>query len=416
MNPRFTTTKLSSRRIFVLTLAFVLLMIPFSAFQTSATTSSPKPITLKSANPTEYGDFGYSVAISTQFTVVGAWQETSVKGAQGVAGNVYVYNTANGARNRTLDSPNAQLEGWFGKSVAISGNILLVGAPDESVGTNSSAGNAYLFNLTTGKLIRTFKNPDPQTVSFFGTSVAISGNIMVIGAPDETVGGQRNAGQAFVFNEKSGRLIKTLQSPTPEENWYFGSAVASNGKVVIVGAPELDCYGEGNAYVFGATNGTLLRTLDSPNSYYGCGEFGSSIAMNGDLAIIGAPTESLYIYEQGFAYVFNAYNGSVLASLDSNNLTYSYGQFGRSVAISNQYVIVGGAGQTIGNIGYAGEVFVYSARTYNLTLDLTSPNKVYEGLFGWSIGLSGKSLIVGAYGENESSTQEAGNAYLYKSI
>jgi hypothetical protein len=395
---------------------FLLVISSFTMTQGFAF-SSVVPKTLHSSHPAMYGAFGYAVAIGSSYAAVGAYQENS--GTIQVGGNVYVYNATSGAKIRTLKDPNEQYEGWFGRALAMSGDLLVAGAPGEMSGGNQIAGNAYLFNLSNGKLVQSFANPDPQSGSEFGSSVAIQGNFVVIGAPDATVSNDTYAGQAFVFSLSSGALIQTLSSPSPLSRGAFGSAVTSNGKVVLVGAPGETSDGsveEGNAYLYGAANGTLLRTLVSPDGYYGGGEFGSSVAINGNIAVIGAPLESRYIYYQGFAYVFNVSNGSLLASLDSNNLTYSYENYGGSVAINSKYVIVGASGQTIGNVGYAGEVFVYSSKSFALVENLTSPNLAYEGKFGFSVAGYGKMLITGAPYENYQTYEESGHAYLYRSI
>src|SRR5207249_1234283 len=141
----------------------------------------------------------------------------------------------------TLTSPNAQTDGNFGSSVAVSEGdpIVVVGAPLESAGTpaQQQAGHAYVLDTTTG-LITTLTSPTPQANGLFADSVAVSGTTVVVGAPLESAGtpAQQQAGHAYVFDATDGSLITTLTSPTPQTNGHFGLSVAVSGTTVVVGA------------------------------------------------------------------------------------------------------------------------------------------------------------------------------------
>ena len=160
----------------------------------------------------------------------------------------------------TLTSPNAQAGGFFGQSVAVNegGPIVVVGAPQESAGTpaQSLAGHAYVLDTTTG-LITTLTSPAPQTGGEFGTSVAVSGTTVVVGARLESAGtpAQPSAGNAYVFDATDGSLITTLTSPNAQANGEFGLSVAVTeiDPIVVVGAPGESGGGSpagGHAYVF----------------------------------------------------------------------------------------------------------------------------------------------------------------------
>ncbi|MGC2289579.1 MAG: hypothetical protein WA688_06955 [Thermoplasmata archaeon] len=99
----------------------------------------------------------------------------------------------------TLTSPNAQTDGYFGVSVAISGKTVVVGAPVETVSGNMYAGHAYTFKGKTGALISTLTSPNAQTDGSFGWSVAVSGTTVVVGAIGETASGYDSAGHSYVF-------------------------------------------------------------------------------------------------------------------------------------------------------------------------------------------------------------------------
>ena len=168
----------------------------------------------------------------------------------------------------TLTSPNAQYFGQFGNSVATDGNIAIVGAGIESANGLTGAGHAYIFNATTGALLLTLTSPNAQSSGFFGNSVALGGNLAVVGAIFETVEGYSFEGRAYVFDATTGSLLQTLISPNVGTGGYFGFSVAISGNVIVVGAPLESAGGEsnaGHAYVFDTVTGALLETLSSPN-------------------------------------------------------------------------------------------------------------------------------------------------------
>ncbi len=109
----------------------------------------------------------------------------------------------------TLTSPNAQLGGAFGYSVATSGSIVVVGAI-------FSEEHAYIFDAKNGGLINTLTSPTAEPFGGFGVSVATNGNIVVVGANLQTANGQMRAGHAYTFNATTGSLISMLTSPNAQ--------------------------------------------------------------------------------------------------------------------------------------------------------------------------------------------------------
>ena len=173
-------------------------------------------------------------------TSSGAFSPTFSSSSQYAAANVI---------HRTLNSSNPKEEEYFGSSVAVSGNIVVVGGSPFSGRNHSSL--VYVFSAATGNLIETLASPD--TYSNFGESVAASGRIVVVGAPGEEAGGHYAAGHAYIFNVLTGRLIHTLTSPNAQKVGVFGSSVSVSGNIVVVGAPGETVNGyfaAGHAYIF----------------------------------------------------------------------------------------------------------------------------------------------------------------------
>jgi hypothetical protein len=405
---RLDQTKVTTAAVRIALALSVMLFLPAAYAVSSAT-----PLT--SPNTELFGHFGTSVSISGGTVVVGAPLET--QGTTTFAGHAYVFDATTGGLISTLTSPNPQLNGYFGASVSISGDAVVVGAPDEMVGTTASAGQAYVFDATTGDLITTLITPAPQSGGAFGVSVAIDGSTAVVGAYGETGGTTAYAGQAYVFNATTGELISTLTSPNPQGGGVFGDSVAISDTTVAVGA-----YGEivsttvnaGHAYVFDAMTGSLISTLTSPNPHlYGYFGFSVGVFVDDATVVVGAPQELVgTTVEAGRAYVFDATTGGLIRTLTNPNSLES-GHFGMSVAITDTTVVVGAPFETVGTAGYAGRAYVFDATTGSLINTLTSPTPMFGGDFGWSVAISGTTVAVGAPFETEGTAIEAGHAYIF---
>src|SRR5439155_776531 len=173
---------------------------------------------------------------------------------------------------------------------------------------------AYVFNATTGALVTTLNDPTPASSDYFGISVAVSGNTVVVGAAGDATGGYQS-GSAYVFNAITGALVATLNNPSPAEDDDFGVSVAVSGKTVVVGAVRDDTGASdfGSAYVFNATTGALVATLNNPtpadDDY-----FGVSVAVSGNSAIVGAYRDDTGGTDAGSAYVLNVTTGALVAT------------------------------------------------------------------------------------------------------
>jgi len=251
----------------------------------------------------------------------------------------------------TLTSPNPQFNGEFGYSVAMSGSLVVVGAPEESVSGYTQAGAAYVFDAQTGALVVQLVDPNSQYYGEFGYFVAIIENEIVVGGN----------GNTYTFNAQTGTLIAIQQSPNSQDSGAAGYSVAVGGNVVVVGAPfanvSSDAYA-GSANISNAATGALIAALRSPNLQY-FGDFGESVATDGNFVVVSAPGETVGENSSaGHAYVFDAQNGTLVATLASANPQYN-GNFGFSVAVSGTVAAVGAPGETVNAKAYAGRVYVF---------------------------------------------------------
>ncbi len=396
--------------------------------------SVPERTVFNNPSPHVSDDFGGSVAISGTVAVVGVAGDES-DGGTGVtdAGRAYVFDTTTGNLIATLNNPSPHVSDNFGYSAAVSGTVAVVGAYlDESDGGTgvTDAGRAYVFDTTTGNLIATLNNPSPHATERFGTSVAVSGTVAVVGARhDESDGGTgvENAGRAYVF-DTTGNLIATLNNPSPHVSDNFGYSVAVSGTVAVVGAVFDESDGgtgvadAGRAYVFETTTGNLIATLNNP-SPHATDLFGTSVAVSGTVAVVGAYLDEsdggTGVTDAGRAYVFDTTTGNLIATLN-NPSPHVSDNFGVSVAVSGTVAVVGAhLDESDGGTGVtsAGRAYVYDTLTGNLIATLNNPSPNASDFFGLSVAVSGTVAVVGAYpDESDGGTgvNSAGRAYVFE--
>ena len=331
--------------------------------------------------------FGSSVAISGNYAIVGATGEDDAGGES--SGKAYIFNVTTGALVHTLDNPNAydtSASDQFGNSVAISGNYAIVAAYAEDDAGGTFSGKAYIYNVTTGALLYTLDNPTAFGTSQsdnFAKKVAISGNYVIVGAPfeqDENIDGGFAAGKAYIYDISTfttstiSSANYVLNNPNPfgtSNGDYFGGSVAISGNYAIVSAMDEYAFGgeddaggttSGKAYIYDISTFTTSTissanyVLDDPNVYGTSAndKFGSSVAISGNYAVVGAPGEDdvtgTYTGDFGQAYIYDitTFTTSTISSANlviGNPNSYddspNSDQFGSSVAISGSNLIVG---------------------------------------------------------------------------
>lgn len=308
---------------------------------------------------------------------------------------------------RKLTAPDAQAGDLFGISVGISGNTAVVGAEwDDDAGRD--AGSAYIIDTTNGNQIAKLTALDADHYDQFGWSVAISGNTAIVGSVFDDHHGVSKAGSAYLFDATTGSQIAKLTAPDPGSADLFGNSVTIEGNKAIVGALQHDgvYVGSGAAYLFDSTTGALIREYapDDP----GLGDkFGSSVAMSGNTAIIGASLDDGVHTDSGSAYVFDVTTGNQLFKLTASDASQRL-EFGHSVAISGNIAVVGARDSYSNN----GSAYIFDISTGNELFKLASPYAENGNFFGWTVATNGDLAIVGALYDDRN-TDGAGRAYVY---
>lgn len=352
--------------------------------------------------------FGQSVSLSGGIALVGA----TLDGTTGSgSGRAYVFNSATGALLHTLENPipGPSANDHFGLSVSLSGTQALIGAQNDDT-TASNAGSAYLFNSTTGALVRTFSNPGPAptVLDNFGHAVAVSGNRALISAIGDDAGAS-SAGAAYLFDTTTGALLQTFANPVPglTSNDNFGFAVALSDNLALISTINDDtaALNAGAAYLFDITTGALLHTFLNPtpelNNIFGNNDnFGFSVALSSTRALIGAPNENVNGFHNGAAYLYDLATGVLLDALlipSPNSDTEEF--LGSAVALSDDHALVGapfrntGAALTGKDLGAA---FLFDANTGDFLQEFADMAPTRGDRFGFAVALDGDEALIGA--------------------
>jgi hypothetical protein len=372
-------------------------------------------------------EFGYSVSIDGDYAIVGAESDGSE------VGSAYVFERdVLGAWSEAqhLEADDAAGDDYFGASVDISGDYAIVGAYGNDIVTYSdSYGSAYVYFRNGGAWDQELQLlPSPGSADEgFGRSVAIDGDYAVVGAYRNDTGGT-NRGAAYVFKRDGSTwppdpVSPLLQTTEAEDHDYFGYSVDISGTRIIVGAPKFHHSGTmadaGAAFVFewtvpptGPAEWVEYRLQGTPPLVLSAyDEFGHSVAIWDDFAIVGAHFDDSKGNKAGAAYVFP--RGTGPWTLPPQKILAYDGAtddlFGSSVSISGQVAVVGAPGNGAGGSVYPFE-FDTSGIGWTAGAKLADSAGADGDDFGYSVRLSGDDLVIGAPGDG------AGVAHVYLSV
>lgn len=326
-----------------------------------------------------------------------------------------------------IKPPNGAANNFFGYSVAASGDIIVVGAPfydrllDGEV-VDASIGTAYVFERNGGTWVQTAQlfSSDNTTSSMFGWSVGVDGEVIAVGAWKQASTGTQ-FGAVYVFERAGSTWGQSFRitPPAGDDQEAFGYAISVSNDRIAVGAPIYTDIDDNEpatpAYVFERTGpawtGTRVEPVDDPRDAW----FGSSIALDGDTLVVGAPGYKLPGPGAGAAYVFERTGANWNQTL---RLTDASGQiedfFGRSVAVHGDVIVVGAEGggdPTILNTGMA-VVYERSADIWAETTRLIPADSMVGQQIGFSVAVHGATIVVGANRDDDLGF-DAGAAYVY---
>ncbi|MEZ4266521.1 MAG: hypothetical protein R3F39_09090 [Myxococcota bacterium] len=293
-----------------------------------------------------FDQFGYAVAISGDIAVVGAYLDDDAGSGSGSA-HVFVRSGGSWSHQQKLNAVGAAAFDQFGYAVAISGETIVVGAfQDDDAG--SSSGSAYVFvrSGTTWTQQQKLTAKDAAASDFFGISLGISGDSIIVGANGDDDGGSLS-GSAYVF-ARSGTTWTEQQKLTAKDavaDDLFGYAVAISGGTAVVGAYGDDDAGSssGAAYVFvrsGSTWSEQQKLL--PIGGAAGDHFGFAVSLSGDTALVGADQDDDFGLGSGSAYAF-VREGSTWTEQQRLNASDAAASdwFGAALAVSGDIAVIG---------------------------------------------------------------------------
>lgn len=373
---------------------------------------------LQAPSPNRKDLFGW-VALEGDTAAVGASQYF---GTGTERGYVCVFErTGDSWQERaTLTAGDSELKDRFGNALSLSGDTILIGAP----GDDGESGSAYVFVRSGSTWVQQAKlrANDPSPEDYFGMSVSLDGDTAVIGSFAEDDGGS-DSGAVYVF-DRSGTTwnqsakIKALDA---QEGDWFGLSVSHAGDRALIGAPCDHDLGiaSGAAYLFERSGTTWTQRAQlHPSDLQITVQFGYSVSLNGNEALIGGPGYSEYSPgDKGCAYIFKD-SGSVWtqqARLLPGDGDYG-DRFGHAVSLRKGTAVIGAPWDNLED-GSA-YVFARSGTAWNEQAKLTGSDAgVGTGdLFGIDLAFDGATLLIGALYGDPPTVRDAGLAYVFEFI
>jgi hypothetical protein len=371
-------------------------------------------------------EFGSSVDIDSNYAVIGITNLfTNYKQV-----SVLKKDANNWQKVATLLPPDST--GFnFGAHVAIDNDVIVVGFPNYS----SFEGRAYVYEKPVGGWVDTIPtaelSPSNGVFDEFGSSVAISNNTIVVGQLSYSVG---VAGKILVYEKPVGGWVDMTENatltPSSALNLYnitFGNSVAIDSNVIIAGVDNEIFMGQqsGTAYIFeeafgGWTSGTeVAKIYPSNGSNYD--NFGRSVSISKNNIVVGAPLHNSFGSGSGAAYIYTKTGVSWAGTTNETailnaSLMSSLDHFGQSVSIDDSTIVVGAPGTYL-YPKRSGAAFVYKqpqggwANAQEIAY-LISYDRYPDDLFGQAVAISSGTVLVGAIGDDDYGPN-SGSAYFF---
>jgi hypothetical protein len=295
----------------------------------------------------EFDEFGWSVAINGDFAIVGArWDDEAGE----KAGAAYIFQRTGPGNiwdsGTKIMAQDAEKDDDFGISVAISSDFAVVGA----TGENSSSGAIYIYEKNTDNTWSShakIPSHDAGSSDLFGISVAISGDYIIVGAT------LTEAAYIYHWTGSTWDFMKRVTAPTFNQGDFFGITVAIDGEYALAGAWGAS-QADGAAYIFKRTgsdwdSGEKIIASDAAVN----ANFGKSVSIKGDYAIVGADTYDAEagLTNAGAVYIFQRTGPGNIWDTGTRILAVDFEKdafFGNAVTISNDRAIVGSLLKRVG--------------------------------------------------------------------
>jgi uncharacterized repeat protein (TIGR01451 family) len=372
-------------------------------------------------------NFGYAVAVSGDTAVVGAPFEDTSGGGDAGAAYVFVRFGTTWVQQRRLVAADGAASDFFGWSVSLSGNTAVVGAYQDDTTFGADAGSAYVF-VRSGvdwSLQQQLLPTSGASTEYFGHSVSLDGDTVIVGSPlaDAAGGTVMDAGAAVIF-VRSGTTWtqqQRIEASDPAASDDFGYSVSLSGETAAVGSPFDNTPGfeTGSAYVF-VRSGTTWSEQEKlvPPDGLDADQFGAALSVSGDTVAIGALGDddpgagpaagSTYVFVRS-GMTWSQQQKLLADDADANDL------FGYSVSLSGDTVAIGASGDdtAAGVDSGSAYVFVRSGTTWSQQQQLLASDGAANDALGYSAAVDGDTVVVGAISDDISGVLNAGSAYAF---
>ena len=360
---------------------------------------------LTAPDGTEEDRFGVSVGVESDAAIIGACWDTP---HGPYSGSAYIFSNINGVwtAQAKLTASDGDSRDYFGYPVSISDDVAIVGAP----GDEYSRGAVYMFAREGDSWIQVVKlvASDREHGDNFGYAVAVDGNAAVVGAYwDDHDWDSREEGSAYVFERVGGVWSETakLTAFDPLEGDWFGYSVSISADTIVVGAR-----GREAAYVFTRDGNDWSPQQMLLPSDGEAGGFGISVSIDGDTAVVGAPFDDDNGANSGAAYVFQRTGGtwSQTQRLRAADAAED-DRLGFSVDLDGRTIIAG----AIGDDASAGSAYWFKQveDTWVQERKLRASDGAAGDWFGVSVSVSDGTALVGSQWDDDRGT-DSGSAYV----
>ena len=283
--------------------------------------------TFNNPTPTASARFGASVTLENDTLVVGGANMDFVS----------VYDLSTGTLLRSITTAAGD-PGAFGNSTDLQGNLLVVGAFAEDVGFVND-GSAYIYDVNTGALLHTLVNPDQTATDYFGRSVSIDGTYVAVGTERNDIGPITDAGTVYIYDSSTGALVQTINNPEPDASDYFGRTIEIVGNSLFVGAylNDQETVNTGGIYEFDIPTGNLVQTFYNPIPELGS-RYGLDFEISGNYLLASSYRGDGGADDAGYLYIHDISTGQLLNTIMNPFPTVS-AEMGRSIYIEGNTIL-----------------------------------------------------------------------------
>lgn len=363
---------------------------------------------LNAADGATGDSFGLSVSLSGERALIGARLDDD-SGSNSGSAYVFVRAGTTWTQEAKLLASDGAADDYFGFSVSLSGDRALVGAH----GDNNDRGAAYVFARTGTTWTQEARLIDPDGESFeqFGYSVALLGDLAIVGSPKDYSGGI-NGGSATIFVRSGSTWTRQVRLTAADAggNDFFGRFVSLSGDRALIGT------GSGSAYVF-VRAGTVWAQEAKLTAPDGEPSFGFDVSLSGDRALVAAREDDDRGTNSGSVYVYVRSGSTWTQEAKLLAVDGAAGdEFGASVSLQGDQALVGAAfdNDQGGDSGSA-YVFTRSGGTWTQEAKLVAADGGFEDSFGVSVSISGERAVIGAYQDDARGTN-SGSAYVFTGV